>query len=85
MACLLHYIGTTAWNMRITRMSFEYFSAMEANHVLRIANAGVSQRESVVEAIIRVHDLGKSGTMTMLTAVLQLATFFGGWLVLSFE
>jgi cyanamide hydratase len=76
LTCLLHDIGTTSKNMPATMMSFEFYGGMIALDLLKSHSAPVSQAESVTEAVIRHQDLGVTGTLTQIGALIQLATIF---------
>jgi cyanamide hydratase len=75
LASLLHDIGTIPANQTSTNLSFEFqggFIALELlkNHL----HAAVPQAESVCETIIRHQDLGETGNVSVLTAVIHFAT-----------
>jgi len=76
LTCLLHDIGTTATNLRATRMSFEFHGGLLALELLQSSGAPKEQAESVCEAIIRHQDLGESGSITTVGQLIQLATVF---------
>ncbi|KAL2863373.1 putative urea hydro-lyase/cyanamide hydratase [Aspergillus lucknowensis] len=88
LTCMLHDIGTTAENLRATRLSFEFFGGYLALDVLRNdkdnkagegeggAVAPQAQAESVAEAIIRHQDLRDVGMITAVGQLVQLATIF---------
>lgn len=77
LACLLHDIGTTSENLRRTALSFEFWGGVEALRVLEGAGAGLVQRESVAEAVVRHQDLGEEGKIGAVGALLQIATVLG--------
>lgn len=77
LSCLLHDIGTTDENLHATLMSFEFYGGIVALNELERQGSSQAQRESVAEAIFRHQDLGKTGTITALGQLLQLATVFG--------
>jgi cyanamide hydratase family protein with HD domain len=58
-------------------MSFEFHGGFVALGLLQEFGASKSQAESVCEAIIRHQDLGDSGSISSLGALIQLATVFG--------
>ncbi|KAL9062160.1 MAG: hypothetical protein Q9157_009173 [Trypethelium eluteriae] len=74
--CLLHDIGTTPQNLHSTHLSFEFQGGMIAHSLLRAHASPVPQAEAVTEAIIRHQDLGETGNITTLGALVQLATVF---------
>ncbi|KAI7156808.1 cyanamide hydratase [Hortaea werneckii] len=74
LAALLHDIGTTDENQASTRLSFEFNGALLSLNFLASLGADLSQREAVCETIIRHQDLGDTGSMTTLTAVIHFAT-----------
>lgn len=76
LTCLLHDIGTTATNLRATRMSFEFHGGLLALELLQSSGTPKEQAESVCEAIIRHQDLGESGSITTVGQLIQLATVF---------
>ena len=73
---MLHDIGTTPKNMHSTLLSFEFQGGMLAHSLLTSLGAPVAQAEAICEAIIRHQDLGDTGTITTLGALVQLATVF---------
>jgi cyanamide hydratase len=75
--CMLHDIGTTDTNITSTLMSFEFYGGMIVLDVLAKEGAPKAQAESVAEAVMRHQDLGDKGTLTCVTALVQLATIFG--------
>ena len=60
-------------------MSFEYYGGMLALALLKGEGYGASQSEaeSVAETIFRHQDVGETGKVSFLTALVQLATLFG--------
>ncbi|KAL2067105.1 hypothetical protein VTL71DRAFT_1529 [Oculimacula yallundae] len=76
LTCLLHDIGTTDKNITATLMSFEFYGGLLSLALLKEHSAPISQAENVAEAIIRHQDLGDTGTLTRLGALIQLATIF---------
>ncbi|KFZ20416.1 hypothetical protein V501_00156 [Pseudogymnoascus sp. VKM F-4519 (FW-2642)] len=74
---LLHDIGTTDTNISATLLSFEFYSGLLVLDVLKKEGAPKAMAESVAEAVIRHQDLGETGTITSIGAVVQLATIFG--------
>jgi cyanamide hydratase len=85
LTCLLHDIGTTDTNISATLMSFEFYGGMIALDLLSKEGAPKAQAESVAEAIIRHQDLGNVGAISMVGALVQLATIFGTSQVLRFR
>ena len=79
LACLLHDIGTTQENLHATRMSFEYYGGLLTRDLLQSKgyNAEQSEAESVAETIFRHQDIGETGNISFLTAIIQLATIYG--------
>jgi cyanamide hydratase len=75
--CLLHDIGTTDTNIAATLMSFEFYGGMLALDLLGKEGAPKAQAESVAEAVMRHQDLGDTGTLSSIGALIQLATIFG--------
>ncbi|KUJ20266.1 cyanamide hydratase [Mollisia scopiformis] len=76
MTCLLHDIGTTDKNIHATLMSFEFYGGLIVLDLLKKLDAPVPQAENVAEAVIRHQDLGETGTLTRIGALIQLATIF---------
>ncbi|KAI6865093.1 cyanamide hydratase [Hortaea werneckii] len=74
LTALLHDIGTTDANQSSTQLSFEFKGAFIALDLLASLDSDLSQREAVCESIIRHQDLGDTGSMTTLTAVIHFAT-----------
>ncbi|RMY06834.1 hypothetical protein D0867_09557 [Hortaea werneckii] len=74
LAALLHDIGTTDHHQSSTRLSFEFKGGFISLDVLASLGAELSQREAVCETIIRHQDLGDTGSITTLTAVIHFAT-----------
>lgn len=74
LASLLHDIGTTDANMSSTQLSFEFQGGMQALNLLTQNGAPQSTAESVCETIIRHQDVGETGSITTLTAVIHFAT-----------
>lgn len=58
-------------------MSFEFYGGMLALDLLGKEGAPKPQAESVAEAVMRHQDLGETGTLTTVGALVQLATIFG--------
>lgn len=92
LSCLLHDIGTTEENLRKTHISFEFYGGILALNLLQSTGAIAvaspmaaprEQAESVTEAIIRHQDLCQEGKITALGQLLQLATIFGTFFLLS--
>jgi len=76
LTCLLHDLGTTPKNIQPTLLSFEFYGGYLALDLLKSLSAPREQAESVVEAVIRHQDLGDTGTITRIGALVQLATIF---------
>jgi cyanamide hydratase len=74
LTALLHDIGTTSHNQSSTKLSFEFQGGIISLNLLRSLDAEVSQAEAVCEAIIRHQDLGDTGNITTLTAIIHFAT-----------
>ncbi|KAI7279510.1 hypothetical protein KC345_g5326 [Hortaea werneckii] len=74
LTALLHDIGTTDANLSSTQLSFEFKGALIALDLLASLDSELSQREAVCESIIRHQDLGDTGNITTLTAVIHFAT-----------
>jgi cyanamide hydratase len=74
LAALLHDIGTTDTNMSSTQLSFEFQGGFQALNLLIQNGAPQSTAESVCETIIRHQDVGETGNITTLTAVIHFAT-----------
>lgn len=81
---LLHDIGTTPTNITSTLLSFEFHGGLIVLDLLNKEGAPRAQAESVAEAVIRHQDLGETGVVTSITAVVLLATIFGeSWFYMS--
>jgi len=76
LTCLLHDIGTTDKNINATLMSFEFYGGLIVLDLLKKHSAPTPQAEHVAEAVIRHQDLGETGTLTRIGALIQLATIF---------
>ncbi|THX75180.1 cyanamide hydratase, partial [Aureobasidium pullulans] len=74
LASLLHDIGTTEDNMKNTQLSFEFQGGIQALNLLTQNGAPQSAAESVCETIIRHQDVGETGNISTLTAVIHFAT-----------
>jgi len=74
LAALLHDIGTTPANHTSTHLSFEFAGGYIALDLLKAHHAEVAQAESVCETIIRHQDLGDTGMVSTLTAIIHFAT-----------
>lgn len=74
LAALLHDIGTTPANHTSTHLSFEFAGGYLALDLLKSHHAEVAQAESVCETIIRHQDLGDTGMVSTLTAIIHFAT-----------
>jgi len=57
-------------------MSFEFYGGLIVLDLLKKLDAPMPQAEHVAEAVIRHQDLGKTGTLTRIGALIQLATIF---------
>jgi cyanamide hydratase len=73
---LLHDIGTTPHNQTSTRLSFEFQGGFISLNLLQSLKGEVSQAEAVCETIIRHQDLGDTGKISTLTAIIHFATVF---------
>jgi len=76
LTCLLHDIGTTDKNITATLMSFEFYGGLLTLNLLKSLSAPIAQAENVAESVIRHQDLGETGTLTRIGALIQLATIF---------
>ncbi|TVY43193.1 Cyanamide hydratase, partial [Lachnellula subtilissima] len=76
LSCMLHDIGTTDTNLVSTLLSFEFHGGLITLELLKSLSSPIAQAESVAEAVIRHQDLGTTGTLTRITALLQLSTIF---------
>jgi len=76
LTCLLHDIGTSKENLSGTKMSFDFYGGIVAIDVLKSFGASKDMAEAVGEAIIRHQDLGETGTITSIGALIQVATVF---------
>lgn len=76
LSSLLHDIGTTERNTAATRMSFEFYGGLLSLSLLGALAAPLAQAENVAETVMRHQDLGSSGTLTRIAALVQLATIF---------
>lgn len=76
LTCMLHDIGTTPTNITATLMSFEFYGGLLTLSLLRSLSAPLPQAEQVAESVIRHQDLGTTGTLTRIGALVQLATIF---------
>jgi cyanamide hydratase len=74
LTALLHDIGTTPHNQNSTKLSFEFQGGFISLNLLQALEGEVSQAEAVCEAIIRHQDLGDTGNITTLTAIIHFAT-----------
>ena len=74
---MLHDIGTASTLLTSTKMSFEFFGGIYAWDRLKELNAEKDLVEAVTEAIIRHQDLGMTGEISALGAIVQVATLFG--------
>jgi cyanamide hydratase len=76
LSCMLHDIGTTDLNIQATFLSFEFYGGYIALDLLKSLSAPKEQAENVAETVIRHQDLGETGTLTRIGALIQLATIF---------
>ncbi|KFZ11728.1 hypothetical protein V502_07430 [Pseudogymnoascus sp. VKM F-4520 (FW-2644)] len=76
LTALLHDIGTTPTNITSTLLSFEFHGGLLVLDLLKKEGAPEAQAQSVAEAVIRHQDLGETGSVTSVTAVVLLATIF---------
>lgn len=76
LTCMFHDIGTTDKNIHATLLSFEFYGGYLVLDVLKSLSAPIEQAENVAEAVIRHQDLGDTGTITRIGALVQLATIF---------
>ncbi|OBT54781.1 hypothetical protein VE04_05628 [Pseudogymnoascus sp. 24MN13] len=74
---LLHDIGTTPTNITSTLLSFEFHGGLLVLDLLKKEGAPTAQAEGAAEPVIRHQDLGETGFVTSITAVILLATIFG--------
>lgn len=74
LTALLHDIGTVPSNISSTRLSFEFHGGIIALNYLSSLHAEKRQAEAVCETIIRHQDLGETGMVTALTALIHFAT-----------
>ena len=60
-------------------MSFEFYGGMLALRLLQGEGygAGQSEAETVAETVFRHQDIGETGKVSFLTALVQLATIYG--------
>lgn len=77
LSAMLHDIGTVPQNLRGTRLSFELWGAIEALNLLQIWGASVDQAECVAEVVNRHQDLGETGCVPFVLALIYFATIFG--------
>lgn len=72
---LLHDIGTTAKNMKATKLSFEFYGGLISRDlILKHSNGNQDYAEAVAEAIIRHQNLGDVGYITSLGLIIQILT-----------
>ncbi|UNI17843.1 Cyanamide hydratase [Purpureocillium takamizusanense] len=76
LACLLHDIGTADEHMAASRMSFEFYGAIQARDLLLARGCPRDRADAVCETVMRHQDLGVDGTITFLGQLIQLATIF---------
>jgi len=84
LTAMLHDIGTSAEFLTSTRLSFEFWGAFHALHLLQdpaVTGGGENdgaapreQAESVTEAIIRHQDIQDKGNITLVTRLIHLGT-----------
>ena len=77
LACMLHDIGTIPKNQTSTRLSFELWGAIRALQLLADFGAQHDQAELVAEVINRHQDLGETGSVPAVLALLYFSTLFG--------
>lgn len=75
--CLLHDIGTASTLLTTTKMSFEFRGGIYVWDLLKELKAEGDLVEGVTEAIIRHQDIGTTGEISALGAIVQVATLFG--------
>lgn len=76
LSTLLHDIGTTPKNITSTLLSFEFSGALTSLNLLSSLSCPLPQAENVAETIIRHQDLGTTGTLTRVGALIHLSTLF---------
>jgi cyanamide hydratase len=74
LAALLHDLGTAPEFHTATYLSFEFAGGYTALEFLKLYGAETAQAESVCETIIRHQDLGETGMISTLTAIIHFAT-----------
>jgi cyanamide hydratase len=75
--CILHDVGTAPTLLTTTKMSFEFRGGIYVWDLLKELKAEEDLVEGVTEAIIRHQDLGTTGEISALGAIIQVATVFG--------
>lgn len=75
--CILHDVGTAPTLHTATKMSFEFRGGIFVWDLLKELKAEEGLVEGVTEAIIRHQDLGTTGEISALGAIVQVATLFG--------
>jgi hypothetical protein len=74
---MLHDIGAAPQNIKNTLLSFEFAGASLSLNLTQEYGAPKEQAELVYESIIRHQDLGDSGAVPGVEAMILLATIFG--------
>ncbi len=82
--CMLHDVGTAPTLLTTTKMSFEFRGGIYVWDLLKELKAEEGLVEGVTEAIIRHQDLGTTGEISALGAIVQVATLFGALYQYSF-
>jgi cyanamide hydratase len=77
LSCLLHDIGTVPSNIKATRLSFELWGAIKARSLLSEYGAHPDQVDLVAETINRHQDLGETGMVPAVLALIYFGTLFG--------
>jgi len=75
--CMLHDIGTAPTLLTTSKMSFDFLGGIYAWDRLKELKAEKDRVEAVAEAIIRHQDLGTTGEISALGAIIQVATLLG--------
>ena len=75
--CILHDIGTAPTLLTTTKMSFEFRGGIYVWDLLKELKVEEDLVEGVTEAIIRHQDIGTTGEISALGAIVQVATLFG--------
>ena len=74
---MLHDVGTAPTLLTTTKMSFEFRGGIYAWDRLKELKVEQDLVEAVTETIIRHQDLGTTGEISVLGAIVQVATLFG--------